>query len=283
MPELPEVQTVVTTLQRLVGQRIAAVDLRRRDIVNPADANLPGMLTGRTIRSIHRRAKRIVFTLDDKRVIFIHLGMTGRLTLEPPGKELLPHTHLIVRFEPGLGAEMRFRDPRRFGEIRVLNRGASADDGLGPEPLSIRPAQLAQRLARTHRPIKAALLDQRFIAGLGNIYVDESLHRAGIHPKTFTDRLRPEQITRLTRSIKHVLRCAIESRGSSLRDYVDAEGKTGEFQNFHKVYHRGGRECLTCKTRIERIRLASRSTHFCPRCQPLIGHSNASRRRPRSS
>jgi len=269
MPELPEVQTVVTTLQSLAGQRIAQVRLFREDIVTPSTANLPEILQRQTIRSIHRRAKRIVFTLDNSQVLFIHLGMTGRLTLEPPERPLLPHTHLVLNFDSQSGAdELRFRDPRRFGGIYILSAGDSPDSNLGPEPLSIRPAQLAERLESTHRPIKAALLDQRFIAGLGNIYVDESLHRAGVHPKTFTDRLNTAQISRLTQSIKQVLRKAIASRGSSLRDYVDANGNAGAFQKLHKVYDREGEPCAVCRTPIKRIVLAGRSTHFCPKCQP---------------
>jgi formamidopyrimidine-DNA glycosylase len=269
MPELPEVQTVVTTLQCLTGRRIESVRLFRTDIVVPSNANLPEILQGRSIQSIHRRAKRIVFTLDNAKVFFIHLGMTGRLTLEQPDHPLLPHTHLILNFDSqNPNHELRFRDPRRFGGIHILPPDVSSDDNLGPEPLTLRPAQLADRLAKTHRPIKSALLDQRLIAGLGNIYVDESLHRAGIHPRAFTDRLNVAQIDRLTQSIKQVLKRAIASRGSSLRDYVDANGNAGAFQKLHKVYDREGEPCATCKTPIERIVLTGRSTHFCPKCQP---------------
>jgi formamidopyrimidine-DNA glycosylase len=269
MPELPEVQTVVNTLQVLVGRKIAHVDLLRPDIVMPPTEDLAALLTNRTVISITRRAKRIVFTLDTIRQFYIHLGMTGRLTLEPPSKPQLVHTHLTFNFEPRTtNHELRFRDPRRFGGVFILSPDDPPDANLGPEPLTLQSRQLAQRLAATHRPIKSTLMDQRFIAGLGNIYVDESLHHARIHPLTFTDKLTRPQIAQLTRSIKTVLNRAIASRGSSLRDYVDADGNKGDFQKLHKVYAREGKPCLRCKTPISRIVLTGRSTHFCPECQP---------------
>ena len=138
---------------------------------------------------------------------------------------------------------------------------------MGPEPLTLRPTMLASRLMRTRRAIKVALLDQRLIAGLGNIYVDEALHAAGIHPLTPANRLSARQAVALSRAIKTVLRRAIRSRGSSLRDYVDADGKQGNFVRYHRVYDRAGEPCVGCQTAIERIVLAGRSTHFCPRCQ----------------
>lgn len=269
MPELPEVQTVVSTLApRLVGRRVAAVRLLRPDIVTPAaaGADLPGRLAGRLIRSIERRGKRIVFTLDDGNRFYIHLGMTGRLTVEAAGGCLPTHTHLIVEFE-GLEGQMRFRDPRRFGGVWWLG-SEPADAGMGPEPLGVRPAELARRLARTTRAVKNALLDQRVVAGLGNIYVDESLFAAGIHPLTPANTLTAEQVGRLNRAIKLILRRALRHRGSTLRDYVDADGAAGGFQKLHRVYDRAGEPCPRCRRAVERIVLGGRSTHFCPACQP---------------
>ena len=265
MPELPEVQTVVTTLApRVTGRRIRRVVHLRDDMVTPAGFPFVKAITGRTIRSVARRGKRIVFSLDDANAFFIHLGMTGRLTTEPADAPVEPHTHLIVDLRGG--RQLRFRDPRRFGEIRWLG-STLGDEKMGPEPLVMRTAQLAQRLARTTRAVKNALMDQNVVAGLGNIYVDESLHAAGIHPLAPANKLSPEQVARLAKSIKQVLRRAIRHRGSTLRDYVDAEGGRGAFQRMHKVYDREGEKCRACRTPIERIVLGGRSTHFCPQCQ----------------
>ena len=266
MPELPEVQTVVNTLApKLAGRRIVGVRLHRRDIVTPQGADLGALLAGRTILAITRRAKRIVFTLDTKEQFYVHLGMTGRLTLDDPDAPRLPHTHLIVR--TAAREELRFVDPRRFGGIWWLGGDNGLEAELGPEPLLLRPQQLARRLGRTTRAIKNALLDQRLIAGLGNIYVDESLFAAQIHPLTLANKLSGEQIGRLNRAIKSTLRRALRHRGSTFRDYRDANGLPGEFQKLHKVYDREGEPCPRCRTPIERLVLGGRSTHFCPRCQ----------------
>jgi formamidopyrimidine-DNA glycosylase len=268
MPELPEVQTVVLTLRpRLLGRRIRAVALSRTDIVTPAGVDLVTCLTGRTIRDIARRGKRIVFTLDDANRFYIHLGMTGQLTVVDPKTEMASHTHLEI--DVGRDARLRFRDPRRFGGVWWLGTGDGQDDvGMGPEPLTLRASQLAVRLAKTTRAIKNALMDQRVVAGLGNIYVDESLFAAGIHPLAPANELSAEQVARLNRAIKTTLRRALRHRGSSLRDYVDADGAAGGFQKLHRVYDRAGETCRACKTPIDRIVLGGRSTHFCPKCQP---------------
>lgn len=274
MPELPEVQTVVDTLRpRITGWRITEVRLSRTDVVTPGGCDLPGHLRNRTVRSIDRRGKRVVFTLDDGNRFYVHLGMTGRLTLEPAEAEVAPHTHLLLDMGPPPGLairrlqQVRFRDPRRFGGVWWLG-GADAGENMGPEPLTLRSSELLRRLAGTTRAVKTALLDQRLLAGLGNIYVDESLFVAGIHPQARCDRLAVEQVRALCRAMKQVLRRAIRHRGSTLRDYVDAEGKAGGFQRLHRVYDRAGQPCRNCRTRIERIVLGGRSTHFCPRCQP---------------
>jgi len=272
MPELPEVQTVVDTLRpRVVGQKLGPVLHLRRDIVTPRSIDLPAQLSGRRVLNISRRGKRIVFWLDDGNRFFIHLGMTGRLTVESADAPLLPHTHLIIALHLLSGskrkrAQMRFRDPRRFGGIWWLGQDDPAGT-MGPEPLQMRPAQLARRLARTTRAIKNVLLDQTVVAGLGNIYVDEALYAARIHPLTAADEVRPHQIVKLNRAIKLTLRRALRHRGSTLRDYVDADGAAGAFQNLHRVYDREGHPCATCHVPIKRIVLGGRSTHFCPKCQ----------------
>jgi formamidopyrimidine-DNA glycosylase len=263
MPELPEVQTIVTALSgRIVGRTIARAALLRTDIITPVGINFPKFVTGRRIMGVTRRGKRIIIRLDSLDQFYVHLGMTGRLTLTEG--EIESHTHLIITFDSGL--QMRFRDPRRFGGIFWLGKD-SPDKDLGPEPLTLRVRELAAQLARTGRPIKSALLDQKLIAGLGNIYADEALHAAGIHPLAPADCLRPEQIKRLNLAIKSSLRRAIAHGGSTLRDYRDAEGRPGIFQKIHRVYARDGLPCQKCGTMIERIVLSGRSTCFCPKCQ----------------
>ena len=266
MPELPEVQTVVDTLKAgVIGRTIVAVQLHRGDILQPAGFDLAAHLLRRRIETLHRRGKRIVAQLDDGNRFYIHLGMTGRLTMETAAAPLLPHTHLIVRFAKG---EMRFRDPRRFGGIWWLGLDESPDGDMGPEPLTVRPAQLARRLGKTTRAVKSALLDQTVIAGLGNIYVDESLFRAGIHPLRPANLLSGDEVRELNRAIKTTLRRALRHRGSTLRDYLDANGEPGAFQKLHAVYDRAGQKCRGCRALIERVVLGGRSTHFCPKCQP---------------
>lgn len=266
MPELPEVQTVVNTLlPRLRGAVIAAVCVRRSDVISPAGFDFEKALAARRIAQIARRGKRIIFQLDSGERFFIHLGMTGRLTLQAADAPLAPHTHVTI--DAG-GVQVRFTDPRRFGGIWWLGADADGEHAMGPEPLTIRPAALARRLARTKRVIKSALLDQQLIAGLGNIYVDEALFTAGLHPQLRADRLSAAQVRRLNRAIKQVLRRALRHRGSTLRDYRDADGKAGEFTRLHRVYDRAGKPCTHCKTPIVRIVIGQRSTHFCPNCQP---------------
>lgn len=266
MPELPEVQTVVQTLAPgVIGRKITRVRHARADMITPAGFDLAKAITHRTIIRLIRRGKRIVFHLDNGNVFFIHLGMTGRLAIVPSAAPVEIHTHLIL--DLGARQQLRFRDPRRFGEIRWLG-AALGDEKMGPEPLAMRTAQLARRLEKTTRAIKNALMDQSVIAGLGNIYVDESLFAAGIHPLTPAHTLTPAQVALLALSIKRTLRRAIRYRGSTLRDYVDANGVKGAFQLRHKVYDRAGKPCRTCNTPIARIVLGGRSTHFCPRCQP---------------
>ncbi len=233
-------------------------------MVQPNDADLPQRLAQRRITSVQRRAKRIVFTLDDRARFFIHLGMTGQLTIDPADAPLKNHTHLVLNLDGG--KQLRFVDPRRFGAIVWMGL---ADHGrVGPEPLTLRPERLKRLLIRTSRAIKTALLDQTLIAGIGNIYADEALFLAGIHPERRACELTAADVMRLNRAIKLVLRRAIRAGGSSIRDYVDATGARGRFQERHRVYDRAGKPCAKCKTPVRRIVLGGRSTHFCPVCQP---------------
>jgi formamidopyrimidine-DNA glycosylase len=265
MPELPEVETIVRTLRpSLLGRRIDALRIIRQDIIRPKNIDLNSKLTGRAILAIGRRGKKIIFNLDDDARFYVHLGMSGRLTLDRPQAVIPPHTHLILHIA---GGELRFTDPRRFGGVFWLGTHASPDTDLGPEPLELRASQLAARLTRTRRAIKTALLDQKILAGLGNIYADESLFAAGIHPQIPASKLSSTQIARLNRSIKTVLNRAIHHRGSTLRDYRDPNGQPGDFQKIHRVYDRAGKPCVVCGAPIFRIVLGGRSTHFCPKCQ----------------
>lgn len=274
MPELPEVQTVVDSLRpRLKGRCFDALLHLRIDVVRPRGFDLAGAIAHRSIIGIDRRAKRIVFHLDRGDRFYIHLGMTGRLTVESADSPVPRHTHLIAGVADS-DLQLRFCDPRRFGGIFWLGNASDDEGALGPEPLTIRPKQLADRLAKTTRAIKSALLDQRLIAGLGNIYVDEALHQARIHPLTPANHLTAAQVATLNRAIKTTLRRAIRHRGSTLRDYVDADGQKGGFQHLHKVYAREHAPCRTCKTPIERIILGGRSTHFCPACQKMKPQMN---------
>jgi formamidopyrimidine-DNA glycosylase len=267
MPELPEVQTIVTSLRpRLIGRRIGGVRLLRSDLLQPEGTDLSGKLSGRSFKDIHRVGKKIVITLDDSERFFIHLGMTGRLTIERAAAAQEPHTHLIVSLPESL--ELRFRDPRRFGGIWWVGNDFPPDAGLGPDALELTAAELGKALARTRRAIKTALLDQTLVAGLGNIYADEALFEAKIHPQVPANRLKKEQVAELTKAIKSVLKRALHHKGSTLRDYRDADGLPGEFQKLHRVYDRAGRPCVHCGTPLKRIVLGGRSTHFCPQCQP---------------
>jgi formamidopyrimidine-DNA glycosylase len=265
MPELPEVQTVVNTLRPgVVGRRLARVVLHRGDVVVPAGVDLVLNLADRKITAIERRAKRIVLSLDDGNRFFIHLGMTGQLTIATVDEPLKKHTHFVADLDDG--RQLRFVDPRRFGGIHWL--GARVDEAnIGPEPLRIRSITLGRQLAKTRRAIKTALLDQKVVAGIGNIYADESLWAAGIHPLTPAHALSPAQVDRLGKAIKRILRRAILAGGSTLRDYVNANGQAGAYQQRHRVYDRAGKPCRHCQTPIERIVLGGRSTHYCPACQ----------------
>jgi formamidopyrimidine-DNA glycosylase len=266
MPELPEVQVVVDTLRpRIVGRRVLAATLARADVLRPADTDLAALLVGRAVATIDRRAKRIHFSLDTGDRFDIHLGMTGQLTIDPIEQPLKRHTHLMVDLDNG--AQLRFVDPRRFGGIRWHGLNLPIDR-VGPEPLTMRSATLARQLATTRRAVKVALLDQGIVAGIGNIYADEALHAAGIHPLTPANALAGQEIERLSRAIKRVLRRAIRAGGSTLRDYVNGRGERGSFQTRHKVYDRAGQPCRGCREPIVRIVLGGRSTCFCAACQP---------------
>jgi len=285
MPELPEAETIARELAKaLTGRTLERVVLSRRDIVRSDGSDLEKVVPGSRVVGVSRRGKRVILSLEPACEMTFRLGMTGRLTCANKHEALESHTHLQISLGDSK-RELRFRDPRRFGGIwlhvgpTAPDNGESAD--LGPEPLELRLAGFRRVLSR-RRQIKALLMDQQAIAGLGNIYCDESLHAAGIHPLRPADTLRNEEASRLLRSIKTTLRKAIRFNGTTLMDYRRTDGRSGSFQDHHRVYQREDKPCRSCKKPIVRIIAAGRSTFFCPRCQPLAAGLPAGRGRDRA-
>ncbi|RME36781.1 MAG: bifunctional DNA-formamidopyrimidine glycosylase/DNA-(apurinic or apyrimidinic site) lyase, partial [Planctomycetota bacterium] len=272
MPELPEAETMARELGAVLpGRRIASVPHVRRDMVHGDPRPLSSLLPGRRIRDVYRRAKRVVLTLTGGVELVFRLGMSGRLELVEPTVPIPRHAHLRLRIAGPDAQELRLIDPRRFGGVWCLT-GSRRHKGkrLGPvgvEPLSVTPA-VFRRLLDRHRPIKSLLMDQTILAGLGNIYTDESLHAAGLHPLTPAATLTRDEADRLLRAIRSTLRRAIRLAGSTISDYRRITGKPGSFQKVHRVYGRVGLPCRRCGTPIERIVVIGRSTFFCPSCQP---------------
>lgn len=272
MPELPEVETVVRDLRPLLVGRVLS-DLRRsRQRLRTAWApKWRTALRGRSVVRIDRRGKWIVIVLDDESRLLVHLGMTGQLRVFEADAPIANHTHLAVTLDSG-SSELRFRDIRRFGTAIVFPTPAQVEEffaasGLGPEPFDLPAAYWREQLAGTQRCLKAVLLDQRVVAGVGNIYADESLFESRLPPWQMAATVKPKAADRLRRAVSKVLERAIETRGSSIRNYVGGSGLMGNYQREFRVYGRTGEPCTRCKRPIERIRLAGRSTHFCPRCQ----------------
>lgn len=270
MPELPEVETVANGVDaRVRGERIDRVTLgsKPEPFKSPV-AVIEETLTGARITRVHRVGKTIVMDVERRdgtpAQTTIHLGMTGRLLVSQADVPVPPHTHATLHL--GDGREVRFVDPRRFGRVGIVAEDTRYD-GPGAEPLTIAPANFAVLFAGRKTPIKAALLNQSLLHGVGNIYADESLFRAGIRPKRHAGRLTRAELLRLHTALQAVLRQAIELGGSSVSDYVDADGVRGFFQLEHRVYSRTGQPCKECGTPIERIIVGGRSTHFCKTCQ----------------
>lgn len=277
MPELPEAETIARQLHRqLAGRKIGDMAMSRTDILRSGALALDDALKDRVITTVGRRGKRVVLQLDPPGTLVFGLGMSGRLFVCPAEAAVEKHTHLRIAV-PERNLELRFRDPRRFGGIWWYDRLPSASSGSPPgdlmgeygvEPLSC-PLKVFRELMARKRQVKALLMDQRRVAGLGNIYCDESLHAARIHPLSLSSRLTPDEASLLLRSIKRVLRRAIRHKGSTLMDYRDADGREGSFQRSHRVYGREGKPCKDCGATIVRIVAAGRSTHLCPMCQRL--------------
>lgn len=274
MPELPEVETVMRALAaKLAGRRVVELVQRRPDLRFALPAGLPGRLAGRRFDRFGRRAKYIRVDLDDGHTLLLHLGMSGRLVLDGPPLEPPsgPHEHLSFGFDDG--SVLRFVDARRFGMLDLWPSDRLAEHRwlahLGLEPLG--PDFTGRRLralfAGRRSAIKSALMDQRLVVGVGNIYACEALFRARIHPSRPAGALAVEEAGRLVRAVRTVLRAAIDAGGSSLRDYVQADGELGNFQSDFRVYGRAGLPCVVCGAALVRLVQTGRSTVSCPHCQ----------------
>lgn len=261
MPELPEVETVVRSLApRLTGRRIRHAHFSSHHVVRSSFKRLAAKLAGQTVHGVTRHGKFIVAALDDGNLI-IHLGMTGRLSFDTPAG---PHTRALFELDEGT---LVYDDPRQFGRIEWARELPARVARLGPDALGISEAEFLAALRRRSSRIKPLLLNQSFVRGMGNIYSDEALFQAGVHPRALASRLSKERARRLYRAMIDVLQAAIENKGSSISDYVDAEGRRGSFQDMHQVYGREGEACNRCGAAIRRVVLGGRGTHYCPRCQ----------------
>ena len=272
MPELPEVETVVRGLREpLVGRRVEGMWYDwARTIRTPDPEQFAARVQGQTFRAVNRRAKYILCELDHD-ILVVHLKMTGRLYVVPDDAENEGDRWVHFRLQLDGGQQLRFSDSRKFGFVSLTDRIETLAPALGPEPLTddFTVDVLRERLSRHRKAIKALLLDQAFVAGVGNIYADEALHLAGIHPLRPADSLRDDEVTRLYEAIRAVLIAGIEREGASVSWYRKPDGTTGSAQLHFHVYNRADEPCLRCGEPIHKIRVAQRGTHYCPACQPL--------------
>jgi formamidopyrimidine-DNA glycosylase len=296
MPELPEVETVVRGLQKSVlGRRILSVWIGKNDFIdNPAEFT---RLTGRTIAAIERFGKFMLLRVEhgekhlmasadsvvvvaepavdanasanaEAASLLVHLGMTGQLAPSAADIPFDKHTHVSLTLDDG--RELRYTDPRRFGRMAYLTAELLAKEiaGAGADPLEVSPAEFDERVRSRNSRTKALLLDQSVLRGVGNIYADESLWRAKIHPARVGATLSAKETATLRKVLQDILNRAIVMRGSSIADFLDANGEPGEYQRHHRAYGREGKPCYRCRTPIRRVIVAGRSSHFCPKCQP---------------
>ncbi len=320
MPELPEVETVVRDLRPLVaGRTVTAVRVGAKRLRTPWDAAWNARLVGARVDAVGRRGKWIVLELSQEPLpptpspgkgrgagskpppfpgegvggevssgarLLVHLGMTGQFTASPAADPPPDHLHLVFALDDR--TELRFRDVRRFGSARYFADAAGLDAHfaaakLGPEPFGLDAAYFRDAVRRTARPLKAVLLDQTVVAGVGNIYADEALFRAGLHPGLKGNRVPPAAVDRLREAVEAVLTAAVAGRGSTIRDYVGGSGLRGGYQHAHAVYGRTGEPCPACGSPIECVRLAGRSSHFCGGCQPSVFSRQPGKTKPRAA
>jgi len=280
MPELPEVETIARGLhKRVAGDTIQSVWLGEKpEPLKSPPSEIVAVLERSRIMQVRRIGKHIVFDLDrpggrhGRGTLpgqwIVHLGMTGRMQVTEPETEIARHTHAIIKLASG--REVRFVDPRRFGRLAVASGNAEVAEGFrapGDEPLESALERFIELFRGRKTPIKSALLNQKLLSGVGNIYADESLFRAGLRPRRRTASLTKDQLCKLHAAVQEVLREAIALGGSSVSDYVDADGEAGFFQLQHRVYGREGEPCLVCRRLIKRVVIAGRSSHYCPKCQ----------------
>ncbi|MED4599167.1 DNA-formamidopyrimidine glycosylase [Paenibacillus validus] len=275
MPELPEVETVRRTLQQLVvGKTVERVTVRLPRIVqHPDDIEIfAALLVGETIRSVERRGKFLRFIFDHYTLVS-HLRMEGRYGVYRSDEPLEPHTHVVFHFTDG--SELRYKDVRQFGTMHIFAKDQDLQEAplrkLGLEPLdeAFTLKAMTDRLAKRTTKIKPLLLNQEYIVGIGNIYVDESLFRAGIHPEREANSLSASEWAKLHEAIVSTLRDAVAAGGSSIKSFVNGQGEIGMFQHQFNIYGRQGEPCPTCGQHIEKKVVAGRGTHYCPKCQPL--------------
>ena len=270
MPELPEVETIVRGLRpALPGKTIRHLQVLHTDVLRQPLTDFFSRLRGRAFESLHRRGKNIVAHLTGGTVLVVNLGMTGRLVLAQDETRM---THPAVRFTLSAGPVLVYDDVRRFGAVEAMDDAdwAARDRRLGPEPLSssFTARRLHADLSRSISPIRSWLLDQRRVAGVGNIYANEALHLAGVHPQRPARSVSEDEARKLHRALRRTLRSAVENRGTTLRDYRDASGNPGDHAAQLRVYGRGQEPCLRCSTRICRLVFGNRTAFFCPSCQP---------------
>jgi formamidopyrimidine-DNA glycosylase len=273
MPELPEVETIRRRLDGLLsGGVVEGVEVLRPDILRETRPAALRALVGERLHGVRRMGKLLLVEIGDRFLVF-HLKMTGRFSLLP-NREPERHTHLIVRGRDRDGQPffLNFTDPRRFGRVSLLAtagaEGRAPLNRLGPDALTVGRDVFIALIRSSRRRVKEILLDQARLAGVGNIYADEALHRSRIHPASPGSSLTGRRAARLHMAVGEVLREALERGGSSIRDYLDPCGEPGSFQDEHRVYGRTGEPCRTCATPVRRVTLGGRGTHFCPRCQP---------------
>jgi formamidopyrimidine-DNA glycosylase len=282
MPELPEVETVARGLrQTILGRRILTVTLGKTDFIDDPSA-LEQNLPGRQIEAVERYGKFMLLRLSSMNEgtraatngdavpasLLVHLGMTGQIAPAPAAQPVEKHTHVCMLLDDG--RELRYTDARRFGRIAYLTKSLLAEElsGFGADPLEVGKEEFAERICGRRARIKSLLLDQGVLRGVGNIYADESLWRAKIHPARLGANVDKKQAEKLRCALKDILQKAIVLRGSSISDFLDAEGEPGEYQRHHRAYGRAGKKCHRCKMLIQRAIVAGRSSYFCPRCQP---------------
>jgi len=272
MPELPEVETIARKLRNtVVGKRVSAVFLSGKSLRAPVPGHFASALTDRTIRRVHRMGKYLILEMEPKAFWLIHLGMSGRLFYFSQPATKPEHTHAVIQFEGG--GELQYRDPRRFGLLDIQEASTlfalNQVQRLGKDPLGtgFDAGWLWPELLHTRRDLKAFLLDQSRVAGVGNIYACESLFRARLHPARRCNTVSRKEAVALARAVRHVLRHAVAHRGTTFSDFMDSDGEPGEHQDFLHVFQREGEKCHRCRARIQRLRQGNRSTYFCPRCQ----------------